>query len=379
MNKSFKILVGIALSFLTIFSLFSLSINLLLIEDSACDNGTFGFLDNDLNLFDCENESLSDINNDRSINLISGEGINVSEIFEEANNSVVGIGVIDDRVLDQSSQQIIGTGFVVSEDGLIATNQHVVSDPDAEYYIKFPNQNESFRVEEVYRDRINDIAIVKINAENLNPLEFGDPSAVTPGEVVVAIGNPLGELNSTVTSGIVSAVNRTVEIGSGSFLRTEMNRFEDTIQTDAAINPGNSGGPLINSNGQVIGINFATISGANNLSFAIPITYLENRLSELQEFGNFRIAYLGIGYEINSYIVNQDVVIGARILSVDPDGGATGVLREGDVVTEFNEVSIENESLFRLIQTSVIGSTAEVTFFRNGEQQSAEVRIEERE
>ncbi len=305
----------------------------------------------------------------------NSDDINIEAIFTEANPSVVGIGILS---RGQSASNVIGTGFVISEDGLIATNQHVVSESDASYYVKFPNEDEIYEAKNIYRDAVNDIAIVKISKEGLRALTLGDSNDVTPGEAVVAIGNPLGELNSTVTSGIVSAVNRTVELNSGSFLRTAISRFEDTIQTDAAINPGNSGGPLLNNRGEVIGINFATIIDANNLSFAIPSEYLSARLSELQENGDFRISYVGIGYEMNAYRLNDEVVIGAEVITVDPEGSAVGILEPGDIITEFKGISLDEDSLFRLIQTTDIGEIVEIGFYRLEDFRTANIEIIER-
>ncbi len=298
----------------------------------------------------------------------------LEQIFIQANPSVVGIGILSGF----NSETIIGTGFVVSEDGHIATNQHVVSETGVDYYVKFPDDENIYEVNEVFRDAVNDIAVVTINKDNLEPLTLGNSLTVTPGEQVVAIGNPLGELNSTVTSGIVSAINRTVNIGGRTFLRTDVNRFEDTIQTDAAINPGNSGGPLLNTRGEVIGINFATIVDANNLSFAIPISYLQDRLDELETFGNFRISYVGISYEMNAYRLDNQVVIGAEVITVDPEGSAVGLLEPGDIITTFDGVDLSDDSLFRLIQTQDIGEIVEFEFYRDGIREESEIEIVER-
>jgi len=328
---------------------------------------------------DTTNEESDDSNEDEDNESNSRNEItDVSQIYENSYTSVVGIGILDNN-LDSNEEAVIGSGFVISTDGYIATNQHVVSFEDETYFVKFPDSEEIQTVTEIFRDRGNDIAILKIEATELDALPIGDSNDLTPGEVVVAIGNPLGDLSSSITSGIISGLGRTVEIGSGSFLRTEISRFEDTIQTDAAINPGNSGGPLLNSKGEVIGINFSTVADANNLSFAIPISYLEHRLEELKEFGKFRIAYVGLSYSTNSFILDGEILYGAEILSVDPNGGAAGILKEGDVVTQFGETSLEEDSLFRLIQSREIGEEVEVEFIRGREVLTATVKIIEQE
>ncbi len=290
--------------------------------------------------------------------------VDVAKVYEQAIPSVVGIAV---QSANMEGEQVIGTGFVISANGLIATNRHVVSDVNENYLVKFSGDDELVRIEEIFRDPTNDIAIVKVDKANLKALTLANSEQVKPGQSVVAIGNPLGSLSSTVTSGIVSGVNREVRISSGGFLRTDVERFEDTIQTDAAINPGNSGGPLLNSLGHVIGINFATIQGFDNLSFAIPSSYLRVRLEELDQFGQFRIPYLGIEYRARLVTIGSEVLVGAQVVSVDPTSRVAGVLRRGDIILEFDGASLEEESLARLIQKQQIGSEVDAIIIRDGE------------
>ncbi|MCA9381516.1 serine protease [Candidatus Dojkabacteria bacterium] len=370
MSTKKKVIYITVLSILSLLLVFSGFLNAQLLIANKCNLKGTAFS----GLVDSSSCSTTNTNSNsvRVVPTAFGDSTNVAAIFTASNKSVVGIGILNQN---ESTEGVIGTGFVVTSDGYIATNQHVVSSEDSDYYVKFPDDETVYNVTEVYRDRINDIAIIKIDKDGLDPLPLGDSDTVTPGEQVVAIGNPLGELNSTVTSGIVSAVNRTVEIDSNSFLRTNAETFEDTIQTDAAINPGNSGGPLINSAGEVIGINFATIRNTNNLSFAIPIEYLKNRLTELQDNGDFKIAYVGIGYSVNSYRLGDQVIIGARVQSVDLKGSAAGVLEEGDIITKFDGTDLSEDSLFRLIQSQEIGSTVEVEFYRDGELMTDNIKI----
>lgn len=297
--------------------------------------------------------------------------VDVAEVFAKTSKSVVGVGIRSDEF---SGEQVIGSGFVVSENGLIATNQHVVSIRNASYFIKFEGSDDLVEVTEIYRDSSNDIAVLKVNKKGLPALTLGNSDKLKPGQPVVAIGNPLGEFSSTVTSGIISGLNRGVSVGE-SFLRTETKEFENTIQTDAAINPGNSGGPLLDADGNVIGINFATIQGYDNLSFAIPVNSLRMRLDELREFGNFRIPYLGVEYRSRLVALGNEIFVGAQITAVDSKGGAAGKLQRGDIVIQFDGKDLEDRSLFSLIQNTKIGSEVEIVFVRDGKRQTAEVKI----
>jgi len=173
------------------------------------------------------------------------------------------------------------------------------------------------------RDDFYDVALVKIIVEKgkeLPALTLGDSDSLLVGQNVIAIGTPLGEYAGSATTGIISGLNRSVTASSGWFGSTAKT-YEDVIQTDAAINPGNSGGPLINSLGEVIGINFATTSGADNISFAIPINKVKTRLEEYRTYGKFIRPYLGVAYQmISEYeaLYYKDIVPGALILRVEP-------------------------------------------------------------
>ena len=160
-----------------------------------------------------------------------------------------------------------GTGFIVSSDGYILTNRHVVSDQNATYTALLADGTQkSGRV--VFRDTENDIALLKIDGSGFKAVPLGDSSTLKLGQTVVAIGNALGEYNNSVSVGIISGLNRTIEAGGGGSVET----LAGVIQTDAAINPGNSGGPLITTSGEVIGVNVATTIGASNISFSIPVS-----------------------------------------------------------------------------------------------------------
>ena len=166
----------------------------------------------------------------------------------------------------QSQKVGAGSGFIISSDGYILTNKHVVSDTNASYTVLLSNGKQQV-AQVVYKDPTNDIAIVKIAGTNYQPVRLGDSSSLQLGQTVIAIGNALGEYNNSVSIGVVSGLNRTIDASSPDGTSETLN---GVIQTDAAINPGNSGGPLLDMNGDVVGINVATVTGSNNISFSIP-------------------------------------------------------------------------------------------------------------
>jgi Trypsin-like serine proteases, typically periplasmic, contain C-terminal PDZ domain len=196
-----------------------------------------------------------------------------------------------------------GTGFIVSSDGLILTNKHVVSDKNASYTV-YLNTGEKYEAKVLAVDPIDDIALIKIEAHNLPTLTLGDSDGIKVGQTVIAIGNALGEFRNTVSVGVVSGLSRSITASDASG-NTET--IDNVIQTDAAINLGNSGGPLINLKGEVIGINTAIASGAENIGFAIPINRAKKAIESYQKFGKITAPYIGIRYIlINSAIQKQN-------------------------------------------------------------------------
>jgi serine protease Do len=309
---------------------------------------------------------------------------NVVEIIEQASHSVVSIAVSrltlsqEEGITDQS--QNIGTGFVVGEDGVIITNQHVVSDQSADYMV-VTQDGEEYDVVEILRDDLNDIAIIKVDlaGEELKALVLGDSDVLLVGQSVVAIGTPLGQYAGSATTGIISGLERSVTASAGWFGSTAKT-YEDVIQTDAAVNPGNSGGPLIDSLGEVIGINFATTAGADNISFAIPINRVKSRLEEYRTYGKFIRPYLGVTYQmISEYeaLYYADVVPGALILRVDPESPAyQGGLKRGDIIIEFGE-EVVNRSLADIIQEHDVGEEIDITISREGEKEDLTITLGE--
>ncbi len=221
----------------------------------------------------------------------------VTDVIQKSLPSVVTVGI--DKFVDNSQpdlnpffpflpalpspeqqprevKQNIGSGFIISGDGLIITNKHVVDDTAATYTVT-TNDNKKYNVINIYRDPQRDLAILKINAANLTPLALGDSSRLKLGQTVIAIGTPLGEFQNTVTTGIISGLDR--GITAGSPLEGSAEKLDNVIQIDAPINPGNSGGPLLDAQGQVIGINTAIVQGGQNLGFAIPVSVVRDSIN----------------------------------------------------------------------------------------------------
>jgi serine protease Do len=300
----------------------------------------------------------------------------ITDVVEQRSNTVVGIGLFGDTF---SQDQIIGTGFIVSSDGLVITNNHVVSQgEDEDYYVLTSDGERQLQVTEIYQDRVNDIALLEVDGEDLPAAPLGSSDNLRVGQTVIAIGNPLGDLTGTVTSGIISGLNRDVEVGSG-FFNTGNESFENVIQTDAAINPGNSGGPLFNSRGEVIGVNFATIQGADNLSFALPIDRVKQRINELNEFGDLRVPFVGVAHRRRIVFIENEPVVGAQVARIVEGSPADQAgLQVGDVIVQFDGESLEDTTFFNLVQDTDIGQEIELVIIRNDEQQTLQLTIGER-
>jgi serine protease Do len=254
-----------------------------------------------------------------------------------------------------------GTGFIVSEDGLILTNKHVVLDDTAEYTV-FTNDGKKYPAKVLAKDPVQDLAIIKINATDSKPfptVKLGDSETLQIGQSVIAIGNALGEFRNTVSVGVISGLERTVSAsGSGGFSET----LEDIIQTDAAINPGNSGGPLLNLKGEVIGINTATAEQAQSIGFAIPINKAKKDIEQVMKGGKIVYPFLGIRYVLVDENIKEEkklsVDYGALILqgnkreaAITPGSAAEKAgLQENDIILEFNNEKITTDnSLAKII------------------------------
>jgi putative serine protease PepD len=219
--------------------------------------------------------------------LLNQETVTIPEVVERVLPSVVTVGIRRPDggpfSLEQSDERNIGSGFVASDDGLIITNRHVVSEDSAEYVV-MANDGKEYRVENIYRDSQNDLAILKVGAQGLQPLPLGEVSGVRLGQPVIAVGTPLGVFTNTVTFGIVSGLGR--GITAGSSFQGFAEELTNIIQTDAAISPGNSGGPLVDTAGRVIGVNTAVATSGENIGFAIPADAVAELLSTFRKRGS---------------------------------------------------------------------------------------------
>lgn len=295
----------------------------------------------------------------------------VISVVEKASPSVVAIGAkqrIPERFspfsTPRSRDQTIGTGFIVSDKGVVVTNRHVVDNTQLNYSV-VTKDGKKLTITKIYRDPNLDLALLKVEGSSLGALELGDSSKLKVGQTVIAIGNALGEFSNTVTTGVVSGLGRAVTAGDPF---TGFEKLEDLIQTDAAINPGNSGGPLLNSAGQVVGVNVATTEGAQNIGFAIPINSVKALAEEFISTGTITRAFLGIRYSLitRDKAVLYDLPVGAYIEEVVSGSPADkSDLREGDVITKINGAQInEDTQVADIISKSGIGSTVEMEVWR---------------
>ncbi len=270
----------------------------------------------------------------------------------------------------QRKREGAGSGFVISEDGYIVTNNHVIAEMD-EIIVAFEDGRE-LTASVVGRDPKTDIALIKVDSDSkLAAIALGNSEALRPGDWVVAVGNPYG-LEHTVTAGIVSALHRREVVGGS---------YDDFIQTDAAINPGNSGGPLINMRGEVIGINTAINPRANTIGFAVPINMAKAILPQLRDDGRVTRGWLGVVIQgitpelAESFELDNEQ--GALVSRVMPDGpaGDAGIER-GDVIVEFNGESIEEwRDLPRVVAATPVDDAVQVVVIREGKRKKMRVKI----
>ena len=309
--------------------------------------------------------------------------INVVEEVSGAVVSVITRTVILDPFRGPSEDQSgIGTGFIVDgKQGLIITNRHVVSG-SGQYSVVLTDGETTYEVSEVHRDPVYDLAILKLNLDDnqtLPQVELGDSDNLKVGQTVIAIGNALGKLGNTVTKGVVSALGRGITASSGFFGPQEF--LEDVIQTDAALNPGNSGGPLLNLLGQVVGINVAISSGAENIGFAIPIDSVKPVIEEFVRTGRIIRPLLGVEYAMISPATAQlrRLPEGAFIQTVVPDSSAAEAgLKAGDIITEFGgEKVTEKNSLAKIIRKHRVGEKVTIVIDRAGEVKTLTATLKE--
>lgn len=306
-----------------------------------------------------------------------------ADVIEEAMKSVVGISMLqanEDSLFDVSLAEKwgMGTGIIVSDDGYILTNQHLARKVGGKVIVNLEN-GESLQGKVLWTEENIDLAIVKINKEDLEFAKLGDSDEIRIGDDVMAIGNPLGvEFQRTTTSGIVSGVNRTLtfeENGETIFM-------EDLIQTDASINSGNSGGPLINSSGEVIGVNTVKITSAEGIGFAVPINIVVPVIENFKSNGKFVEANLGIlayDSEIVKYINSSiNVENGIYVVEVKRKSSAEkSGIKEKDILVSVDGVELNRVTdLRRYIYTKEIGDTVSFIVNRNGKILDIKVKLE---
>jgi len=329
-----------------------------------------------------------------SLRQMMQEGENsVADVAQKASESVVTISIkTQQRVIDPSSifesfgffglnneepkfeeiQRDIGTGFVV-DGGLIVTNKHVVGDLTAEFKVIDYQENE-YSVTQIYRDPSLDLAILHVDNFNAPALTLGNSDQIRVGEPVIAIGTALGQFRHTVTTGVISGVGRSITAAGAD----KIEDLQNMLQTDAAINPGNSGGPLINSEGEVVGVNVATAT-ADNISFAIPINIVSSAISTFNETGQFDRPMLGVNYSIISEqaALLNEVPQGAYVVDVVEGSVADkSGIQSQDIIVEFDGENItETQDLAQLINQKKVGSKVKIKIWRGGEFQDIDITL----
>lgn len=281
-----------------------------------------------------------------------------------------------------------GSGFIVSPNGYVLTCSHVVADPSADYTVIL-DPKRKFKAEVLARDPLVDVAVLKIEGKNLPFLELGNSNQIELGEEVLAIGNPLGEFEDTLSAGIVSGLSRKITAYGG--IPFKATSLRGLIQTDAAINPGNSGGPLVNMEGKVIGINTAMVMGAQNIGFAIPINYAKAVLEEVKKYGKIRRPFLGVRYVILNKTISQTnklpVDYGALIVretlgesAIVKDSAAEKAgMKEYDILLEANGEKItEENTLADILAKYKIGDEIEFKVLREGKIITLKAKLEEK-
>lgn len=321
--------------------------------------------------------------------VVSQEGELVADVAAKVSPSVVSI------VTESTTQTVYGTaadqsaagsGIIISKDGYVVTNKHVVSSSTKSIEIILSDGTSYTNVKFVGSDPGNDITFLKIqDVSNLTPATLGDSSSMKVGEKVIAIGNALGEYQNTVTTGIVSALGRPVTAGDESGNSTET--LENLLQTDAAINPGNSGGPLVNLNGEIIGINTAVASDAQGIGFAIPINDVKGMVKTLLAEGKVVKPYIGVRYvSITADVAKQyslSVKSGAYIIGGNNEAAVVSGspaekagLKEKDIITKVNGTAVDATHPFAsLIAQHSVGEEVTITYLRDGKEATVKITL----
>jgi len=320
------------------------------------------------------------------------EDLTITQMLENTTDSVVGVSKLKNNgntIFSENgvSQMGIGSGVIISEKGFILTNEHVSGPKNSTCYVTMED-GKNYNANVVWSDPNLDLAIIKINMKCISYAKLGDSDLLKVGESVYAIGNPIGfEFQKTVTSGIVSALNRTIIFkennqANGSSSKEEHEVYmSNLIQTDATINPGNSGGPLINNNGEIVGINTVKITSAEGIGFAVPVNSIKPIIDRLETEGKFEEASIGIfAYDKNviPYLnTNIKFETGIYIAQISLDSPAiTSGLQIGDVITKIDDKSLEKMcDLREYIYTKKIGDKVTLTVLRNNKERNVEIKL----
>ncbi len=316
-----------------------------------------------------------------SVVTVSEQGTPVSQTFDPF--SVFGI---PDQNQPQPQSVNIGSGFIISNDGYVVTSKHVVSDINVTYQI-ITSDDKKYSVQKIFRDPLNDIAILKIDpsenaGEILKPVTLGDSSHLQVGQFVVAIGTALGEFRNTVTTGVISGLGR--GITAGDQYQGLVERLDNVIQTDAAINPGNSGGPLVNSSGQVIGINTAVSQNGQNIGFALPINVVKDSLNNFNQHGQFERPFLGVMFKVISRDVAllNNVVQGDYVQSVVNGSPAQKAgIQAGDILISVDgqrlgDAGDNGADLAKIVAGKKVGDSISIDLWRDGKKMTVKATLE---
>ncbi len=328
----------------------------------------------------------------------------IIEVIKKVNPAVVSIitsseipfykkGIFPSQKQSSANQKEMapingGSGFIISQDGLIFTNRHILSDSESEYQV-ITFDDKKYPAKVLARDEINDVAILKIEVENMPAIELGDSSSLELGQTVIAFGNALGIFKNTVSSGIISGLSRLITAQAG--ISGDQERLRGLIQTDAAINPGNSGGPLCDIDGKAIGINAAVILGAENISFAIPINTARRGLKDMKNHGRIRQPFFGVRYlQINKELQEKfglPIDYGALVIrelpediAIIPDSTADKAgIKEKDIILECNNIKIsEEKNLSDILQECEIGKEISIKILRDNKEKTIKTILREK-
>lgn len=329
---------------------------------------------------------------DNSQTIVAQQGEVIAEVFKKVSPSTVAVTTESTRTSARGNLQQVsegaGSGIVISKDGYVLTNKHVVPEGTDKVTIITDDGKEYDNVRVIGRDPSNDLAFLKIDGvDNLTPAVIGDSNPVQPGQQVIAIGNALGIFRNSVSSGIISGTGRPLTASDESGMNAE--QLEDMFQTDAAINPGNSGGPLVNLKGEVIGINTAVSTEGQGLGFAIPINAAKAVINSVLTKGKLTKAYVGVRYvSITADIADElklPVKEGALVRgsSAEPavvpgSPAASAGIKSGDIITQVGSTKIVlGKGLASLLSQYLPGDKVELTLLRDGKEQKVTVTLAE--